>query len=189
YLYTQPLPPTQPDEGTPAAIVPPSDSHGGSFAAYTGFAGHFFPHTRDWTQADTTSVSAGATSQNINFDVEQRNGPTVYDMNILAYLGPAGKEAYVHAPSLVSGFRGWLVFDAPGTLLGSTAAVRPGLKVNTIGPGARMEQEFLGAFTSGYLYSAGAAHTVPQPTPVALAVTTSDDLYVLPAAITVVPSA
>jgi len=189
YVYTQPLPPARQDEGTPAAIVPPSDSHGGSFAAYTGFAGQFFPHTRDWTQADTTSVSAGATSQNINFDVEQRNGPTVYDMNILAYLGPAGKEAYVHAPSLVSGFRGWLVFDAPGTLLGSTAAVRPGLKVSTIGPGARMEPEFLGYFTAGFLYSVVDANTVTRPTPVALAVTTSDDLYVLPAALTVVPSA
>jgi len=189
YVYTQPLPPAQPDEGTPAAIVPPSDSHGGSFAAYTGFAGQFFPHTRDWTQADTTSVKAGSTAQSINFDVEQRSGPTVYDMNILAYLGPAGKEAYVHTPSLVSGFRGWLVFDAPGTLLGSTAAVRPGLKVNTIGPAARMEQEFLGYFTSGFLYSVVDANAVTQPTPVALAVTTSDDLYVLPAALTVVPSA
>ena len=188
YVYTQPLPPAQQDEGAPAAIVAPSDSHGGSFAAYTGFAGQFFPHTRDWTQAATTTVGAGVTVTNVSFDVEQRSGPTVYDMNILAYLGPAGKEAYVHAPSLVSGFRGWLVFDAPGTLLGSTAAVRPGLKVSTIGPGARMEPEFLGYFTAGYLYSVVDANAVTQPTPVALAVTTPEDLYVLPAAITVVPS-
>jgi len=189
YVYTQPLPPARQDEGAPAAIVPPSDSHGGSFPAYTSFAGQFFPHTRDWTQADTTLVSAGTVVSNVIFDVEQRSGPTVYDMNILAYLGPAGKEAYVHAPSLVSGFRGWLVFDAPGTLLGTTAAVRPGLKVSTIGPAARMEPEFLGYFTAGYLYSVVDANAVTQPTPVALAVTTPDDVYVLPAAFTVVPSA
>jgi hypothetical protein len=191
YVYTQPLPSafTTLGEATPGAIVPPSDSHGGSFAAYTGFAGQFFPHTRDWTQADAVTVSAGAVAANVGFDVEQRNGPTVYDMNVLAYLGPAGKEAYVHAPALVSGFRGWLVFDAPGTLLGSTAAVRPGLKVNTIGPAARMEPEFLGYFTAGYLYSVVDTNSVTQPTPVALAVNTQDDLYVLPAAFTVVPGA
>jgi hypothetical protein len=189
YLYTQPLPPPQQDEVVPAAIVPPSDSHGGSFAAATGFAGQFFPHTRDWTQAATTSVKAGATATDLNFDVEQRAGPSVYDMNILGYLGPAGKEAYVHAPSLISGYRGWLVFDAPGTLVGTTTTVKPGLKVGAIGPAARMEPEFLGYFTAGYLYTVLDANTVSQPTPVALAVSTPDDLYVLPAAITVVPTA
>ncbi|HEY2844265.1 MAG TPA: matrixin family metalloprotease [Bryobacteraceae bacterium] len=189
YVYTQPLPPAQQGETDPAAIVPPSDSHGGNFPAYTSFAGQFFPHTRDWTQAATTTVSAGSTAANVSFDVEQRSGPTVYNMNILAYLGPPGNEAYMHAPALVSGFRGWLVFNAPGTLLGSTAAVRPGLNVSTIGPAARMEPAFLGYYTEGYLYSVVDANAVTQPTPVALAVTTSDDLYVLPSAITVVPAA
>ena len=123
---------------TPAAIVPPSDSHGGSFAAFTGFAGQFFPHTRDWTQAATTTVNAGASAA----ERQLRRGPAraaprVYDMNILAYLGPSGKEAYVHAPSLVSGFRGWMVFNAPGTLVRNTPTLTPGLSVSTIGPAAQ----------------------------------------------------
>ncbi|MCU1338559.1 MAG: peptidase and matrixin and adamalysin [Bryobacterales bacterium] len=189
YIYTQPLPPPQQDEATPAAIVPPSDSHGGTFAANSGFAGQFFPHTRDWQQAATTTVKAGATVSDINFDVEQRSGPTIYDMNILGYLGPAGKEAYVHTPSLVSGYRGWMVFDAPGTLVPNTTTVRPGLKVSAIGPAAGLESQYLGYFTAGYLYTVVDANPVSQPTPVALAVTTSDDLYVLPSAITVVPTA
>ena len=187
YIYTQPLPPPQQDEPTPAAIVPPSNSHGGTFPANTGFAGQFFPHTRDWQQAATASVKAGATVGGVNFDVEQRAGPTIYDLNLLGYLGPTGKEAYVHMPSLVSGYRGWMVFDAPGTLVGSTT-VRPGLSVSTIGPAAGLESQYLGYFTDGFLYTVVDANQVSQPTPVAFAVTTADDLYVLPAALTVVPT-
>jgi hypothetical protein len=189
YVYTQPLPPPGPDEGTPAAIVPPSDSHGGTFAAATGFAGQFFPHTRDWTQAATTSVKAGTAAAGVNFDVEQRAGPSIYAMNILGYLGPAGKEAYVHAPSLVSGYRGWLVFNAAGTLVPNSTTLTPGLGLSAIGPAAQVEPQYLGYFTSGYLYTVVDANPVSQPTPVALAVTTSNDLYVLPAAWTVVPTA
>jgi hypothetical protein len=169
--------------------VPPSDSHGGSFAASTGFAGQFFPHTRDWTQAATTSVKAGASVGGVNFDVDPRAGPTIYNMDVLGFLGPPGKEAYVHMPSLVSGYHGWMVFNAPGTLLPNSTTVNPGLKVSAIGTAAGLEAQYLGYFTAGYLYTVVDANSVSQPTPVALAVTTSDDLYVLPAAITVVPTA
>src|SRR5579872_7055022 len=189
YVYTQPLPPAQQDEVTPAAIHPPSDSNGGSFAAVTGFAGQWFPHTRDWTQATTTAVTAGAVSGNVNFLVEQRAGPNVYDMYVLAYLGPSGQQAYVQAPSLVSGFRNWMVFSAPGTLIGNTATLTPGLSLSPIGPTARLESDTLSFFVGPYLKMVVDANPVSQPTPVALAVTTSDDLYVQPSAFTVVPTA
>ncbi len=189
YVYTQPLPPPQQDETTPAAIVPPSDTQGGAFTAFTGFAGQFFPHTRDWQQAATTTVKAGESVGDVNFDVEPRTGPTIYDMNLLGYLGPSGNEAYVHAPSLVSGYRGWMVFDAPGTLLPNTTLLQPGMSLSVIGPAARLEPEYLGYFTAGYLYTVVDANDVSQPTPAAVAVTTPDDLYVLPAAFTVVPAA
>jgi len=189
YVYTQPLPPPQPDENTPAAIVPPSDSIGGTFSAFTGFAGQFFPHTRDWRQASITTVTAGASAGDVNFDVEARSGPRIYNMDILAYLGPAGQEAYVHAPSLVSGYRGWMVFDAPGTLVPNAADLTPGLSLSAIGPAAKLEAGTLSYFVSIYLKTVVDASDVPQATPVALAVTTSDDLYVLPSAFTVVPTA
>jgi hypothetical protein len=188
YVYTQPLPPAQQDEGSPAAIDAPSDSHGGTFAAFTGFAGQFFPHTRDWQQASTASVKAGASVADVNFDVEQRNGPTIYDMNILGYLGPPGNPAYVHMPSFVPGYRGWIVFDAPGTLLPNSTLLRPGLSLSAIGPSARFEPQYLSYFVGPYLKTIVDTSTVTQPTPVALAITTSDDLYVLPAAFTVVPT-
>jgi hypothetical protein len=189
YVYTQPLPPAQQDEAAPAAIYPPADPKGNSISAFTGFAGQFFPHTRDWQQAATSTVTAGTTVGDVNFDVEQRTGPSVYDMSLLGYLGPAGKEAYVHMPSLVSGYRGWLVFDAPGTVLPNSTLLKPGLSLGAIGPDARLEPEFLGYFVAGYLYIVVDANTVSQPTPVAVAVRTPGDLYVLPAAFTVVPTA
>ena len=189
YVYAQPLPPPQQDEATPAAIVPPSDSVGGNFAAFTGFAGQFFPNTRDWQQASTTTVTAGAIAGNINFDVAARSGPSIYNMDVLAYLGPASQQAYVHAPSLVSGFRGWMVFDAPGTLVPNTTTVTPGMSLSAIGPAAQLEPKTLAYFVGAYLINVVDTNVVSQPTPVALAVTTTDDLYVLPSAFTVVPTA
>jgi hypothetical protein len=189
YVYTQPLPPAQQDEATPAAIVPPSDSLGGNFAAFTGFAGQFFPNTRNWQQATTTTLAAGATAGDINFDVAALPGPRIYNLDILAYLGPADQPAYVHAPSLVSGYRGWMVFDGPGTLVPNTSNLAPGMSLSVIGPAAKLEPGTLGYFVSVYLKTVVDANPVSQPTPVALAVTTSDDLYVLPSAFTVVPAA
>jgi hypothetical protein len=189
YVYTQPLPPPQQDEATPAAIVPASDSMGGNFPAFTGFGGQFFPHTRDWKQAATTTVTAGASAANINFDVDARSGPSIYNLDILAYLGPAGQEVYVHAPSLVSGYRGWMVFDAPGTLVPNTTKVTPGMSLSVIGPAAQLEPNTLAYFVAAYLINVVDANVVSQATPVALAITTSDDLYVLPSAFTVVPGA
>ena len=189
YVYTQPLPPAQQDEAAPAAIYPPSDSHGITFPAATNFAGQFYPHTRDWQQATTTSVKAGANVADINLNVDGRTGPSIYEMNLLGYLGPVGKEMYVHMPSLVSGYRGWMVFAAAGTLRPNSTLITPGLSINTIGPAARLEPEFLSYFTSGYLLTVVDAGKVSRATPVALAVTTPDDLYVLPAAFTVVPTA
>ena len=63
------------------------------------------------------------------------------------------------------------------------------MSLSVIGPAAQLEPDSLGYFVNGYLYIVVDANKVSQPTPVALAVTTSDDLYVLPSAFTVVPTA
>ncbi len=191
YVYAHPLPPAQQDELTPAAIVAPSDSNGGNFPAFTGFAGQFFPNTRNWQQATTTTVTAGNNAGDINFNVAALPGPRVYNMEILAYLGPANPDLdrYVHAPSLVSGYHNWIVFDAPGTLVPNTNKVTPGMSLSVIGPAAKLEPGTLSYFVSTFLLDFLDTNPVSQPTPVALAVTTSDDLYVLPSAFTVVPTA
>jgi hypothetical protein len=61
--------------------------------------------------------------------------------------------------------------------------------LSVIGPAAQLEPKYLSYFVAGYLYEILDANSVTQPTPVALAVTTSNDLYVLPSAFTVVPTA
>ncbi len=134
-------------------------------------------------------MTAGANAGDVNFSVDARSGPSIYNLETLAYLGPSGNEAYVHAPSLISGSRGWMVFDAPGTLVPNTTTPTPGMSVSAIGPAAKMEPDTLGYFVSAYLLSVVDTNDVSQPTPVALAVTTPDDLYVLPSAFTVVPTA
>ena len=188
YVYTQPLPPPQQDEPTPAAIVPASDTLGGSFDAVTGFAGQFFPHTRDWQQASAITVTGGSNAKDLTFEVAALPGPRVYNMETFAYLG-GGDGAYVHSPSLQSGYRGWMVFDAPGTLLPNSTKLAPGMGLNVIGHAAKLEADTLSYFVGPYLYTVLDTDTVSQATPVALAVTTSDDLYVLPSAFTVVPAA
>src|SRR5581483_7340780 len=70
----------------------------------------------------------------------------------------------------------------------NTTTLTPGLSVSAIGPAGRLEPQYLTYWTAGYLLSVVDANQVSQRTPVALAVTTPDDLYVLPAGFTVVPA-
>ena len=60
--------------------------------------------------------------------------------------------------------------------------------MSTIGPAAKLESGTISYFDSVYLKTVIDANDVSQATAVALAVTTADDLYVLPAAFTVVPT-
>ncbi len=61
YIYASPLPPAQTGESYPDNITPPEDPLGNPFNANTAFDTEFFPGTRDWTQAVTANVFAGAT--------------------------------------------------------------------------------------------------------------------------------
>ena len=63
------------------------------------------------------------------------------------------------------------------------------MSLSVIGPAAKLESATLSYFDTVYLKTVVDANDVSQATPVALAVTTSDDLYVLPSAFTVVPTA
>ena len=190
YVYVHPLPPPAQGESTPDNIMPPVDPQGNAIPAFTRFDSQFFPGTRDWTQASLLNVSAGQTLGGINFSMQPRNGPSVYAMTTYGYLGP-GRNIPVGEPPLPVGFRDYLVFTAAG--IASGGKVVPGLSVSAIGPAATTESKTLGydVQSSGhdFLYIVVDANQVSVSTPVALAVTTPTDLYVLPAAFTVVPTA
>ena len=82
---------------------------------------------------------------------------------------------------------GWYLM--PPGVNPESGSVETGMSGGRDRPGCSYGTGVLSYFVDGYLETVVDANTVSQPTPVALAVTTSDDLYVLPAAFTVVPTA
>jgi hypothetical protein len=193
YVYVHPLPPAQQGEAYPDNVIPPVDLQQNPFPAVTGFVTQFFSSsnasgTRDWTQATQIGVSAGANVANVNFAVQGSAGPAVYNLQTYAYQG-AGGQVPVPSPYLVSGSRLYLVFTANGALVNGTTQMIPGLSVSAIGSAARLEPATLAYYQQGFLYQVIDAAQVPGSVPVALAVTTNTDVYVLPAGVTVTPNA
>jgi len=182
YLYVHPLPPAATGEGSPANIVPPVDPANDNFAANTQFATQFFPGTQDWTQATAINVTAGAFVTDVNFAVTARSGPAVYAMQTYGY--PNGVA--IPSPPLVTGTRDALVFYANGATVNNQTAMAPGLGVSVIGNAAAIEPGSLKYYQQGFLQAVVDTAKVSANTPVALAVTLNGDLYVLPAALTVV---
>ena len=190
YVYAHPLPPalTGAGEHAPANITVPVDPQGDVFNANIGFAAQFYPGTRDWTQAKQVSVGARAVTDKINFAVTARAGPAVHSMETFGYQG----QNPVAAPPVEAQTNGIaIVFFARGATVAAKAndgqQVAPGLGVSVIGGAAKVEAGSLGYFTQGFLQMAIDTASVGAPTPVALAVTLDNDLYVLPSAFTVMP--
>ena len=183
-LYVHPLPPAGQGEVGPDAIVLPQDAAQNPFQANTGFVTQFFPGTRDWTQAQTLSVSAGNTVQFANFNVQGSAGPVVYGMQL-----SGGVNNAVEASPMLEGNGSFsLEFTARGTTVGTQLA--PGLNVSVIGnqAPASVVPGYTKYYTQGYVSLGVYTSSVLTTTPVALAVTVANDLYVLPAAFFVVPS-
>jgi hypothetical protein len=183
-LYVHPLPPAAQGEAGPDAIVLPQDAAQNPFPANTGFVTQFFPGTRDWTQAQTLSVYAGNTVQYVNFNVQGSAGPVVYGMQL-----SGGVNNAVEASPMLEGNGSFsLEFTAPGTTVGTQLA--PGLNVSVIGSQApaSVVPGYTKYYTQGYVSLGVYTSSVLSTTPVALAVTVANDLYVLPAAFFVVPS-
>jgi len=185
YVYVHPLPPAQLGEAAPANIVAPTDPANDSFPAYTLFDTQFFPGTKDWTQAAQISVAAGQLAGQVNFAVSRRLGQAIYGLETYGYENGIA----VAAPPLQIETRNSVVFYANGTTVNNQTAIAPGLSVSVIGGTAQIEAGSLRYYTQGFLLMTVDTGKVAASTPAALAVTLNDDLYVLPAAFTVLPSA
>ncbi|HTD43494.1 MAG TPA: matrixin family metalloprotease [Bryobacteraceae bacterium] len=185
YVYVHPLPPAQLGEAAPANIVAPTDPANDSFPAFTLFDTQFFPGTKDWTQATQIGVAAGQLSGQVNFAVNRRLRQVIYGMETYGYENGVA----VAAPPLQSQTRNSLVFYANGTTIDNQTGMAPGLGVSAIGGTAQIEAGSLRFYTQGFLLMTVDTNQVSASTPVALAVTLNGDLYVLPAAFTVLPSA
>jgi Matrixin len=183
YIYVHPLPPPQAGEAAPANIVTPADPQKDNFAANTGFVTQFFPGTQDWTQAVPAGVAAGSVVQNVNFVVTPSAGPAVSAMETYGY--PQGVA--IPAPPFPPNTRAGLVFYANGTTVNNQTAIAPGLTASLIGSTASIEPGSLQYFASGFLLAWVDTADIKVETPVAMAVRLNGDLYVLPAAFTVIP--
>src|SRR5262249_21746084 len=144
----------------------------------------FFPGTRDWTKASQVAVTASQVSGSTDIAVAARPGPAVHSMETYGYQN----SVPVAAPPLVSNTRNAVVFHAYGATINGETQMAPGLTVSVIGDAAQIEAGSLQYYTGGFLQMAVNTALVTAPTPAALAVTLNDDLYVLPAGLTVVPN-
>ncbi len=190
YVYVQPLPPAQPGEAYPDNVFPPNDPFQNSYLANIGFGGQFYGATTDWTQASQVNVSAGNIAGGINFNVQPRSGPAVYDMVLYGDIG--SPRVPVQGPPIQAGVPIALTFYAYSTATqDGYLDFAPGLSISAIGGTAQIYN--LAPFSPPdppYINMAAyVSYSVQTATPTALAVNWNGDLYVLPAAFTVVRSA
>ena len=192
YVYAHPLPPAAPGEAGPDGVFPPQVGSQNSIPANTGFGTQFFGGTTDWTQASQVNIAAGNVTTGVNFNVQGRSGPAVSAMSMYGFPG-AGNVA-VGSPPIQT--YGPLLFKANGVLVNGNQ-VAPGLSLSVIGGAAYLYNpkslatgSVSPVFDTGqFLEVAVAPLAVSGATPVAIAATLNNDVYVLPAAFTVVPSA
>ncbi|MGA3187661.1 MAG: matrixin family metalloprotease [Bryobacteraceae bacterium] len=189
-LYVHPLPPPAQGEVGPDAIVLPLDPAQTPFSPVTtGFVTQFYsqssPGTRDWTQATPVTVSAGNIAS-ASFAVQGSAGPQVYAMELAGSVN----NAVEFSPMLEANGGYSMEFLAPGTVVNNNQ-LAPGLSVSFIGgsaPASIAPGYGPSYFEDGYVSMGIYTSAVSATTPVAIAVTVNNDLYVLPAAFFVVPN-
>lgn len=195
YVYTHPLPTAAQGEAYPDNIYPPENAQQVPFPANTGMDTQFFSSTggtRDWTKAGLVTVNAGGVASNINFpNMQVRSGPAIYAVETYGYPTQSPTQVPLPAPYLVSGLRLFLTMAGP--TLTPNGRLLPGLAMSAIGPAAFTEPNTLAYYapSNGFVGATVVLDTNPVsgPTPVALALTVPNDLYVLPQAFTVVANA
>jgi hypothetical protein len=182
YVYAHPLPPPLLGEAYPANIWPPEDMQTNQYPANTEIDTEFFPSTHDWTQAQQIQVNAGATRGDVNFTMQSRSNIAIPFAETVGYEG----KLRVYSPPLPGGSESPIVFYAPGTTAGGN--LTPGLGVSVVGGVAQVVsnslQDYADPYGSFYVTTPQVNSTIPA----ALAFTLPNDLYVLPAAFTIVPN-
>jgi hypothetical protein len=194
YVYAHPLPPPATGEAYPDNIYPPVDPSGNPFLANTSFGTQFFGGTTDWTQAQQVTVSAGNVAAGVNFNVPSRPaGPAVSGMTVFSY--PPGNGQVAVSPAPLENY-GYLAFAANGIVVNGNQ-VAPGLNVSVMGGAAYPVPSTMKYFATvqepvgpprQFVLLEMVPNPVPAPTPVALAVSLNNDVYVLPSAFRVVTS-
>ena len=128
------------------------------------------------------TVGPGGIRPGVDFSVSQRDFLPVFSVRTYGYTSSA---VYVTPPSLASGLQSLVAMTGPG-LLQQNNVITPGLTISTLGPAARVTQLSAYAPPNPYIAMYLLVNFTAGPGPKHLLFSTQSDVYVLPAAFTVV---
>jgi hypothetical protein len=190
YVYAHPLPPAEYGESTPNNIIYPTDVNGNPIGLnYNAFATQFFSATyggtRDLTNntARLISVDPGLLTSGVDFHVSQRASQAVYGVRTYGF---SPTNVPVASPPIVAGFPTPSPVAATGEgLLDANNVITPGLSISVLGAAATASN--LRAYPPPTPYIAVDVQVnISAEGPKHLLFATLDDLYVLPAAFSIV---
>ena len=184
FVYAHALPPSVQSDLGPAEVVLPVDADDNSFPAGGSFAAQFYPGTQDARQAGKVSVKPGQNAPDINFAVAPKGAPGLYGVTTYSFPGQiAARPAYINLNQPLRS-----VMVAWGTGLTNNDQPASGLNVSILGGGTTVAPGGVHAYAPdpsflqvNFLFTpfsgTGPRHVI---------FSTPSDLYVRPAALTLV---
>lgn len=189
FVYAHPLPPALYGEGSPDNIVYPTDVNGKSLGLnYSAFATQFFTGsiggTRDLTKtpAYPIQVLVGQLTSGVDFHVTNRNSQAVYAVRTYGFSPTNVAEA---SPPITKGLPAPVAASGAG-LLQDGNVVTPGLKVSVLGNAASASDLRAYPPPTPYIAVNVQVNVTAGEGPKHLLFSTPSDIYVLPAAFSVV---
>src|ERR1039457_3895498 len=188
YVYAHPLPPAEYGESTPNNIIYPTDVNGNPIGLnYSAFATQVFTGnyggTRDVTVAYATPVLVGQLTSGVDFHVSQRASQAVYGVRTYGF---SPTNVPVASPPIEAGLPTPSPVAANGEgLLGANNVITPGLSISVLGAAATASNLRAYAPPTPYI-AVDVQVNIAAEGPKHLLFATLDDLYVLPAAFSIV---
>ncbi len=174
-IYAHPLPPAQFGETYPANIFPPIGPDRREIPATLNFDTQFYPGTKDPQQAYPLAVTAGASTDNINFSMRARGPLQVHSVQTYAFPGnitvkPPYLNPAILRPFIVAGGAGLVSNSAPVNGLSVAVLSGPSLPIKSYS-GAPDSYVQMDVDVRSFLAAEGPRHLV---------FSLNNDIYVLP---------
>jgi hypothetical protein len=188
-VYASPLPPPLYGETSPDNIVYPTDVNGNPIPLnYTAFATTFFTAdhvgTRDPSLAYSITVLPGLLTSGVIFHVSPRNSEAVYAVRTYGF---SPTNVPVTAPPITRGLATPSAIEATGPgLLEANNVITPGLSISVLGNAAVASNLRPYPPPTPYIAVDVQVNFTSGPGPKHLLFSTLNDVYVLPAAFSVV---
>jgi len=185
YVYVHPLPPALQGEATPDNIIYPKDLNGRDFTPnYTAFGAAFYAgnsSTRDWQLAHGVFVYAANVTSGIDFKVNLLNVESVHSVRAYGYSYQSNQYLTAAPVTVGASTPAPLVASGAG-LLTANNTLTPGLNVSTLGTVAKLTDLQAYPPPTPYIAVYALLNLGTGPGPKHLLFSTTNDLYVLPAA-------